>query len=145
MLSPLFKVKEYGIIDSNPYGIEVVYSLPKQDSEGRTKRAKLLFEKGCNIPLVKSLSFEGRKEVLDIQLKYSDKETNLPDGSPILLGNYRITPPPHEHETFTLVIKIKLDQNLIAFVNSAELVEDYIVQEKIPIVNTNKKVTNIEF
>ena len=133
MLSPLFKVKDFGIIDYHPFPIEVIFSLPKPDANGNNVKSRVLFDKGSNFPIVKSLSFEGRREQLDLQLKYNNKEEEIPAGSPHLLGNYRITVPEPNEEKFTLVIKIKLDTNGICQVSSSELIEEYLEEKKIPV------------
>lgn len=131
MMSPLFKVKDYSIGDFNPYPIEVVYNLPKTDKEAGQKKVRPLFLKGCNFPVTKALSFENRREPLEIQLKYDDP-ASLALGGPILLGNFRANPEgiPKE-DKFTLSVKITLDHNMISSVTSCEILEDYFEEKKV--------------
>ncbi len=131
MLSPLFKVKDYGIIDHNPFPIDVVYNLPKNEKGEEPKKSRTLFDKGSNFPVVKALSFENRKEPVELQLMYSPSVGALPLGGPTLLGNYKINPGSPAEEKFVLTIKITLDHNMIPYVSSAETIEDYFEEKKV--------------
>eukprot|EP00831_Metopus_contortus_P061430 TRINITY_DN5328_c0_g1_i1.p2 TRINITY_DN5328_c0_g1~~TRINITY_DN5328_c0_g1_i1.p2 ORF type:complete len:290 (-),score=51.06 TRINITY_DN5328_c0_g1_i1:471-1340(-) len=130
MLSPLFKVKEYGIVDYNPFPVEVVYSLPKGEKETAEKKVRTLFDRACNFPVVKSLSLENRRDELELQLNHPSSEI-LPLGSPCLLGNYKINCGKPTEEKFTLSVMIALDHNMIAYVSGVECIEDYIEEKKI--------------
>lgn len=62
MMSPLFKVADYGIEEYNINPINVTYSFvnPNKmeiENEKVETKTSLLFPEGCNIPCIKSLSF----------------------------------------------------------------------------------------
>jgi len=69
----------------NPYAIEVLYNLPGEKGETKTL---VLFEKGCQFPSTKSLTYDQRKETLDVQIRYLQ-----PVGTTHILGNFKVTPP----------------------------------------------------
>jgi heat shock protein 4 len=123
MLNPMFKVKEFNIHETNPFPIEVLYNMPGEKS---TIKSMLLFDKGCSFPVTKSLSFDQRKDDLDVQLRYKH-----PIEQVYHLGNFKIQVPPPKEQNFTLVCKIKLDANMICSLVSSELIEDYVDEEKI--------------
>ena len=129
MLSPLFKVKDYTIGDCNPFPIQIVFSVPKTDADPVGKKVKTLFDRGCNFPVTKALSFENRKDTIELQLKYDDPNS-LALGGPVLLGNYKVTAGQPKEDRFAVSVKISLDQNMICTVCTAEVVEDYMEEKK---------------
>lgn len=61
MLSPLFRVAEYGVEEYNQYPIRAFWNFTSKmeienDSEAE-KNNGLLFAKGCNLGSIKSISF----------------------------------------------------------------------------------------
>ena len=131
IFSPLFKVRDYAIIDLNPFPVDVAYNLPKNDKGVEQKKVRTLFDKGSNFPVTKALSFENRKEPVEIQLMYNLGTGALPLGGPTLLGNFKINPGTPVEEKFTLSVKITLDHNMIPYVSVAETVEDYMEEKKV--------------
>lgn len=130
VFSPLFRVKEYGIVDYNPFPIDIAYNVPNAE-KGEQKKVRTLFEKGCNFPVTKAMSFENRKEPLEMQLLYTHGGESLPLGGPTLLGNYKINPGNPIEKKFTLSVKISLDHNMITYVSAAETIEDYMEEKKV--------------
>ncbi len=124
MLNPLFKIKEYGTVERNPFPIDVVYNVTqKKDGKDQTQRhAKRLFDKGCTFPEVKSLDFENRTDPLELQLTYSSP-SEIPLGGPFLLGNFRTSAGESKGHRFVLSVKVALDHNMISTVSAAEMVE----------------------
>lgn len=131
IFSPLFKVREFKIVDNNPFPVDVVYNLPKNEKGESVKKSRTLFAKGANFSNSKALSFDNRKEPLEIQLMYSQNFGQLPLGGPTLLGNYKINPGSPLEPKFTLTSKITLDLNMIPYVSSVETIEEYIEEKKV--------------
>ncbi len=131
VFSPLFRVKEYGIVDYNPFPVDIAYNQPKSADGTELKKVRTLFERGCNFPVTKAMSFENRKEALEMQLMYNHTLGALPLGGPTLLGNYKINPGTPLESKFTLSVKISLDHNMITYVSAAETVEDYVEEKKV--------------
>lgn len=50
-----------------------------------------------------------------------------------MLSKYHIEIPKPEHEKFSLKLWVKLDQNMIPSLDTAELIENYKEEKKIPI------------
>ena len=127
MILPTYSVSNFEINESNPFPVEVSWSV----SDGKIKN-QTLFPTGNNFPSVKSLTFEGRSEPMDVGVSYKSMD-NVIVGLPQLLARYRIEPPKPKEEKFSLKLRVQLDQNCIPALDSAELIEEYTEIKKIPI------------
>lgn len=127
MILPTFHVPTFQIEECNSLPADVSWSV----SEGNMK-TKCLFPVKNNFPSIKSMTFENRTEPMDVAVSYSEGGDNL-EGIPTLLSRYRIEPPTPKHEKHSLKLRIKLDQNQIPSLDSAELIEHYKEEKKIPI------------
>jgi heat shock 70kDa protein 4 len=127
MILPQYHVANFEIRESNSFPIDVAWSV----SDGKMKN-QTLFPKGNNFPSVKSLTFDGRSEPMDVGISYTSMD-GIVNGLPQLLARYRIEPPKPKEEKFGLKLRIQLDQNSIPALDSAELIEEYIEIRKIPV------------
>jgi molecular chaperone DnaK (HSP70) len=133
MILPTYSVSNFEIQESNPFPVEVSWSV----SDGKIK-SQTLFPTGNNFPSVKSLTFEGRSEPMDVGVSYKTMDGILA-GLPQLLCRYRIEPPTPKEAKFSLKLRVQLDQNCIPALDSAELIEEYKEIKKIPIKPMKKK------
>ncbi|EGR34876.1 hypothetical protein IMG5_001050 [Ichthyophthirius multifiliis] len=138
MMSPLFKVAEYNLEESNYYAIKTSWDFfnlnekgQKVDLEGG--KSSVIFEKGCTIPNVKSITFT-KSDGININLFYD----NPSEGFDGLLANYVIQPCKPKEQTYSVKVRIKLDKNGLVSIDEVQLIEDYQVEEKIPIKKDNK-------
>ena len=127
MILPQYHVAKFEIQESNSYAVDVSWSNTSNDMKTKT-----LFPKGCNFPSIKSLTFDGRSEPMDVGVSYHDKE-GIVVGQPQLLARYRIEPPAPKEEKFSLKLRVQIDQNGIPALDSAELIEEYIEIKKVAI------------
>ncbi len=70
---------------------------------------------------------------MELQIAYSADNNVVVNGLPKLLAKYQIEVPKPSHEKFSLKLRIKLDQNFIPALDTAELIEEYKEEKKIPI------------
>ena len=127
MILPQYHVSNFEIQECNPFPIEVSWSV----SDGKMK-SQVLFPKGNNFPSVKSLTFDGRSEPMDVGVSYKSMD-GIITGLPQLLARYRVEPPKPKEDKFALKLRVQLDQNSIAALDTAEQVEEYIEIKKIPV------------
>ena len=128
-LSPMFKVKDYNVTDSNVFPIEVCYTTPPKNGQTQIKTS-LLFDVGTNFPVTKSLTFENRKDPIDVSLKYAES-SEIHSGAITLLGNFKVNSPEPKEPKWSLIIKIRNDQNMIPCLQVAEISEDYMEEKKV--------------
>ena len=84
MILPQFHVPPFEIKESNPHPINVSWSV----SDGKMK-SQTLFPLGNNFPSVKSLTFDGRSEPMDVGIAYKSTD-GLIEGIPQLLARYKV-------------------------------------------------------
>lgn len=141
MLSPLFKVRDFKVEDSTPFGISVGWkgssadaAAPADDTacteedgdmrmtgnDGDYKTA-VVFPAGSMMNLIKMLTFY-RKEAFDITAEYVDP-SKLSPGTSKELGVYRIELPT-QSEAKKVKVKAKLTVHGTFQVESAQLVEE---------------------
>jgi heat shock protein 4 len=143
MLSPLFKVAEYGVEEANYYPIrcswlflnkEDVNMNVENDSKNNVeKQTSILFPKGCTIPSIKAITFHKDEPLINFKLTYDP----CPPGVDPLIANYTIqTIKPKEPE-FGVKIRVQLNKNGIVEFDSAQLLEDYY--EEVPAKEGEKK------
>ena len=89
MLSPLFKVAQYDIEEANYYPIRCSWvfkenaniDLENDPKNVPEKQTSILFDKGCSVPNIKSVTFH-RDEFIDFKLFYDP----VPSGADAILG-----------------------------------------------------------
>ena len=132
MLSPVFKVAEYGIEEANYYPIRCAWTffdenvnkdtkMEVEDSKNNPqKQTSILFDKGCVIPNVKSITFH-REESVDFKLFYDSS----PDGFEPLIAHFIAHNQKPKEPEFGMKLRIHLNKNGVAEFESAQLLEDY--------------------
>jgi hypothetical protein len=128
MLLPTFHTSKFELEECNGIPVDITWSL----HDGGHK-SKTLFPTKCNFPTVKSLTFDGRVEPMDVMVSYTEGTDLVCKGMPTFLSRYHIEIPKPEHEKFSLKLRVKLDQNQIPSLDSAELIENYKEEKKIPV------------
>lgn len=127
MILPQYQVANFEIHECNSFPIDVSWSVSNNNMKTKT-----LFPKNNNFPSVKSLTFDGRSEPMDLGIAYHSME-GVVNGLPQLLARYRIEPPTPTEEKFSLKLRVQLDHNGIPGLDTAELIEEYIEVKKIPV------------
>lgn len=115
MLSPAFKVKDYEILDVQPYPITLYW---KAEENGEME----VFSRFHKVPFYRKLTFM-RKEPFSLEARYSPKaEVSYPDTN---LGNYTVTKvtPNAEGESSKVEVKLHVNIHGIFSVHSATLFE----------------------
>ncbi|KAL4435761.1 hypothetical protein ABPG74_015729 [Tetrahymena malaccensis] len=132
MISPQFKVAQYNLEEANFYSIKMSWDFfnrnekgEKMEQEGKTS---VIFDKGCTVPNVKSITFN-KNDGINVSLFYA----NPPEGFDAQLANFVIAPCKPKETEFGVKIKVKLDKDGLVNLEEAQLVEDYTVEEKIPV------------
>jgi hypothetical protein len=87
-----------------------------------------MFGQGCPLPSTKSLN-EKRHDGIKISLDYE----HAPEGFDKHLKTIIVPPTKPTEPEFSVKIKISLDHNNILHLEETELIEEYTVDEKVPI------------
>lgn len=131
ILSPLFKVIDYGVEDINYYPIRCSWKFldpaggaPKMEIED-PKTTSILYDKNCQIPSTKSLNFK-RSENIELVLTYDPPVPGADD----LIARYVIQNKKAQEAEFGVKAKLKLNENGVVSLESTQLVEDYIEEVK---------------
>ena len=127
MILPHFHVANFQIEECNTMPVDISWSIT-----GGDMKAKTLFPVKNNFPSIKSMTFDNRTEPIDIGVSYNDPATIL-GGMPTALARYRVEIPKPEHPKFSLKLRVKLDQNCIPGLDTAELIEEYKEEKKIAV------------
>jgi heat shock protein 4 len=138
MILPHFHVSSFEITECNSLPIDLSWSVSNNNMKTKT-----LFPLGSNYPSVKSLTFDGRSEPMDVGLSYHSMDGILA-GLPLLLARYRVEPPKPKEEKFNLKLRVQLDSNGIPALDTSELIEEYVEIKKIPIKKDVKKAAKKE-
>ena len=125
MILPHFHVQNFLIEECNQESVDVTWSI-----SGNKTKTKTLFPLSNNFPSIKSMTFDQRAEPIDIAVSYHEKNEIL-EGIPTMLSRYRIEIPTPEHKKFALKLRVKLDQNCIPGLDTAELIEEYKEEKKV--------------
>lgn len=132
MMSPQFKVSQYGLEESNNYSIKMSWDFFNKNEKGEVMeqegKTSVIFDKGCTVPNVKSITFN-KNDGINVNLFYADP----PEGFQAQLANFTIAPCKPKEADFGVKIKVKLDKDGLTLLEEAQLVEDYTVEEKIPV------------
>lgn len=126
MLSPAFKVRDYQVLDSFPYGVQFSW-----DKDGE-KVTSVVFERGSHVPSAKMLTFY-RDAPFDITAEYTP-DSDIPSTAASNIGTWRIGPftvPPGSDKA-KLKVKVMLNLNGIVCVDSVHVVEELEVEEEAP-------------
>jgi heat shock protein 4 len=143
MLSPLFKVAEYGIEETNYYPIRCSWlflnpednnmSVENDAKNNVQKQTSILFDKGCAVPSVKAITFHREDPLIDFKLTYDP----IPTGADALLAHYTIHNIKAKEADFGVKVRVILNKNGILEFDSAQLLEDYL--EEVPVEKPAEK------
>ncbi len=89
MLSPLFKVSDYGIEEYNEYPVSITYSFFPHGDEQPKIVTKELFPVGSSFPSTKTITFDNKKGGMDLLVHYT-QGTPLLQGLPTQIAQYKI-------------------------------------------------------
>lgn len=109
MLSPIFRVRDFEVVEACPYGVEVAWAKP--DTGERT--STLLFERGGPVPSAKVLTFV-RDAPFELTAAYAP-DAHLPAGADRAIAAWTIGPPlvtPARPEGTKAKLKVKVKLNL---------------------------------
>jgi hypothetical protein len=81
MLLPTFSTSKFEVEECNSVPVDITWSV----HEGGHK-TKTLFPLKCNYPTVKSLTFEGRTEPMDVMVSYTEGTGEVCHGIPTFLS-----------------------------------------------------------
>mmetsp|Transcript_5796 Transcript_5796/g.10058 ORF Transcript_5796/g.10058 Transcript_5796/m.10058 type:complete len:782 (+) Transcript_5796:126-2471(+) len=111
MLSPVFKVRDFEVIDACPYPVDFHW---EKDGKPTSQR---LFERGSPFPAAKMLTFL-RSEPFVITAVNADTNEKL--------GDYTIGPfsVPAGHDTAKLKVKVRMNLHGLVSVESVQAIED---------------------
>jgi heat shock protein 4 len=131
MLSPLFKVAQYGVDDANYFPVRCIWTFAEDNSPNKMeveetktnnpqKQTSILFDQGCPIPNVKSITFH-RDESVDFKLLYDPPV----EGFDTLIANFFIHNIKAKEQEHSLKLRVHLNTHGIVEFESAQLLEDY--------------------
>ncbi|CAN8005972.1 unnamed protein product [Ixodes hexagonus] len=117
MLSPIFKVREFTVVDAQPYPIELCYD-PGKGEEGRAE----VFPRWHQLPFSKMLTFY-RSKPFALEARYPP-EAAVPHPDPVL-GNFMVNKvcPAAEGEASKIKVKVRLNLHGVFSVVSASAVD----------------------
>eukprot|EP00435_Cladocopium_sp_Y103_P072645 s5_g40.t3 len=142
MLSPLYKVREFSVVDVTPHPVTIGWmgsaadaEAEKADEDGEHMagaegeyKTMTVFPRNSVMGTVKMLTFY-RKGPFDLKLEYEDT-TALVDGVNKFLGNYKVDLPPAA-DTKKIKVKAKLSLNGTFGLESAQMLEEEEYEEKV--------------
>ena len=139
IISPLFKVASYDVEEANYYPIKCSWFFldpekkPGMEIEGDErnnleKQTATLFDKGCSIPNVKSLTFN-RDDAIKFTLFYDP----VPPGTDDILGLYNIKPIKPKEKDFNIKLRVKLNHNGTVYLEEAVLNEEYMEEYQVAV------------
>lgn len=124
MLSPTFKVREFQVQDTFPYGVQFSW---EKDGD---KQTSVVFERGSHVPSAKMLTFY-RSEPFDIVAEYTD-DSDLPSQEERSIGQWTIGPfKVPEGQKTKLKVKAVLNLNGIVALESVNAIEEEEVEVKV--------------
>jgi len=140
MLSPVFRVKEFKVVDQVPYGIKLSWeqkdSIPEDameedgvDTAG--ENSIIIMEKGTQFPKSRRVTFR-RKDAFQIFASYDDQsEADLPPGSDLDIAEFEISGMPSTQEDSPPRIRVdfKYDHSGVFEVDFAKYLQE-IIPEK---------------
>ncbi|CAD7694806.1 unnamed protein product [Ostreobium quekettii] len=122
MLSPIFRVRSFEVVDSQQFSIVF-----KWDKEGQST-TNMMFEKGTGYPCTKLLTFI-RSEPFTITAEY-EEDPRLPVSVERVLGLYQIAgfTVPKGAEKAKLKVKVRLSMHGVVDVESVQAIEEEEVE-----------------
>jgi len=150
MLSPIFKVKEFQIMDTYDYPIDLAWgpvSSGQDAMEVEMEKSTTLIVPNNPLPSIKSIAFPDRTEPFQILARYSETQPPLfPSGINPLIGRWVISgiskPVDVSAPIPKIKVYVKLNQNGILNVTSGQQLEEYTVEE--PIEESKANVTQVQ-
>uniref|UniRef100_A0A7S0YHN0 Uncharacterized protein n=1 Tax=Hemiselmis tepida TaxID=464990 RepID=A0A7S0YHN0_9CRYP len=123
MLSPNFKVRDFGIIDCTPYSIALGWT-PGADAMDVEGKKDTVFGQYNVVPSAKLLTFM-RTQGFDINASYPEVE-QLTKGMPAEIGHWAVTgvSPAADGGPSKIKVKVRIDSNGIFSVDTAQVVEE---------------------
>lgn len=94
--------------------------------EEQVPKASKLFDKGCTIPNVKSLTFN-KSDGIKLNCFY---EPAVP-GFPNQLAYFQVPPCNPKEEVFSVKVRVKLNKNGIVVLQDVSMNEEFTVEEKV--------------
>jgi len=144
ILSPLYKVRDFKIEDSTPYGVNVGWmgsaadaeAKKTEDEEGDTPmiggegeyKTATVFPAGSQMGVVKILTFY-RKGPFDVKAEYADPSV-LPPMASKDLGTYKVELSP-QTESKKVKVKAKLNLSGCFTIESAQMIEEEEYEETV--------------
>lgn len=132
MLSPNFGVSQFEVEEYNEHPICIQY----QFTGAEKVTEKELFKVGSTFPLTKTITFENKLGGANLLIKYLDDATTL-KGLPIQISQHQIPEgkkaedKPIEKTSF--IMRVTNNIHNIAYLDDAELAQEWTEEEKIPI------------
>jgi hypothetical protein len=121
MLSPLFKVADYGVEEYNHYPVSISYSFFPQGDEQPKVVTKELFPLGSSFPSTKTITFENKKGGLDLLVHYTAGVPML-QGLPTQVAQYKIKEgKPKHNEKVSFILRVSNNIHQIPCLESAEI------------------------
>lgn len=126
MLSPTFRVRDFQVLDSFPYGVQFSW---EKDGQPVTST---VFERGSLVPSAKMLTFY-RAEPFTIKAEYTP-DSDIPSTADRSIGSFTIGPfalAPGADKA-KLKVKVMLNLNGVVVVENAQMIEEEEVEEEVP-------------
>ncbi|KAK9827583.1 hypothetical protein WJX81_000587 [Elliptochloris bilobata] len=127
MLSPIFRVRDFEVIDAFPFGIQFTW---EKDGEPTTT---VLFERNGPIPSAKMLTFF-RNQQFTLTAAYTE-DSPLPEGFDRTIGTFTIGPPAHvpsdSEAKAKLKVKVRLNLHGVISVENAQQIEEEEYEETV--------------
>lgn len=127
MLSPVFKVREFRILDAASYPIKITWAPTSEEPETEI----IVFDRGNTIPSTKVLTFY-RKEPFDLEAHYADPSA-IPRGINPWIGRYSVknVEPGPTGDASQVKVKARLNIHSIMSVEGAYVVEEKLEEVKV--------------
>lgn len=106
MLSPLFKVAKYDVVEYNALPVDLVCKLPKSVGMCRA------FEEGANFPAEKLFKLESKGNPIEVQLTYPELSQ--------VIRSYKTSNKLHKAHRETVYVRAALDESMIPSIASIE-------------------------
>jgi len=123
ILSPLFKVREYSIVDVTPYPVKVSWKSLDANAMANADDSVEIFSKFNQVPSSKQVTFN-RTEGFVLTAEYSQVE-DLPKGTPVQIGTFTASEvPTKEGQPAKVRVRVRLDINSLVSVEEVQTLED---------------------
>lgn len=133
MLSPHFKVSDYEVQEYNTMPVSITYSFPQPGEESPKQITKELFPIGSSFPSTKTITFDNKKGGMSLLVHYTHG-FELPPGIPSQICQYQIKEGKLKHnDKHSFILRVSNNIHQIPCLETAELMEEWVEEEKIPI------------